>query len=253
VSARITGERVVTSRGGFNPSWQRHVACYALSEPFLPDGRIVDVGCGIGHSYRLLGPRETVGVDVDPESLAGQERETVVADMRELPFPDGSFDGAISVHSIEHVPDPERAVAEMRRVLKPGGVAAVATPNRLTFARADEIIDPYHYVEFDPRELERLLAPAFESVEVAGLFGSERHRAFVAREHEKLDRLLRRDPLRLRRLLPRRVRQGLYDWRLSRERADPDPEAEAIGVDDFSLGREDVERAFDLVAVCRRA
>ena len=120
MSPAVTGERVVTSEGGFNPTWQRHVAAYALCAPLLGPGRIVDVGCGVGHSYRLLAPRETVGVDVDARALDGQDRQTVVADMRDLPFADGEFDGAIAVHSIEHVPDPERALAEMARVLEPG-------------------------------------------------------------------------------------------------------------------------------------
>ena len=134
--------------------------------------------------------------------------------MRGLPFADREFDGAIAVHSIEHVPDPERALAEIARVLKPGATAVLVTPNRLTFARADEIIDPYHYVEYDPRELAALCERIFDEVELAGIFGSERYRALVAREHAKLDRLLRRDPLRLRRLVPRAARQRLYDWRL---------------------------------------
>jgi SAM-dependent methyltransferase len=248
----VTGERVVTSEGGFNPAWQRHVAAYALCERYLGSGRIADIGCGIGHSYRLLAPRETVGVDVEAAVLEGQSRETVAADMRRLPFADAEFDGAIAVHSIEHVPDPERGLAELARVLKPGASAVLVTPNRLTFGRADEIIDPYHYIEYDPSELARLCRPFFSVIELAGIFGSERYRAFVAREHARLDRLLRMDPLRLRRLLPRRLRQRLYDWRLTRERADPDAEAAAISVEDFILCARDLEKAHDLVAVCRR-
>ena len=248
----VTGERVVTASGGFNPTWQRHVAAYALCERFLGPGRIADIGCGIGHSYELLAPRETVGVDVDADVLAGQQRETVVSDMRRLPFADAEFDGVIAVHSIEHVPDPERALSEMARVLKPGACAVLVTPNRLTFARPDEIIDPYHYIEYDPAELRSLCGRVFGSVEVAGIFGSDRYRAIVAREHAKLDRLLGRDPLRLRRLVPRRARQRLYDWRLARERSDPDPGAAAIGVGDFTLADHGLENALDLVAACRR-
>jgi SAM-dependent methyltransferase len=250
LSAPVTGERVVTSRGGFNPTWQRHVAAYALCERFLGQGRIADVGCGVGHSYRLLAPRQTVGVDVDPGVLANQDRETVAADMRSLPFAAGELDGAIAVHSIEHVPDPALALAEIARVLKPGAAAVLVTPNRLTFARPDEIIDPYHYVEYDPGELASLCRRHFASVEMAGIFGSERYRAIVAREHAKLDRLLRLDPLRLRRLLPRRARQRLYDRRLSRERAAADPDAGSIGVADFTLRDERLDTALDLVAVC---
>ena len=147
---KVTGERVASPEGGFNPTWQRHVAAYMLSEPHLHDGRVLDLGCGVGHSFHLLAPRETVGVDIDAGALEGQERETVVADMRELPFADGSFPSVLSVQSLEHVPDPDRVIAEACRVLTDDGVAVFVTPNRLTLGRPDEIIDPYHYVEFDP-------------------------------------------------------------------------------------------------------
>ena len=249
----VTGERVFTSSEGFNPTWQRHVAGYALCERFLPSGRIVDLGCGVGHSYDRLAPRETVGVDLEPSALAGQARETVVADMRALPFADGELDGAIAVQSLEHVPDPERVLAEAARVLRPAGVAVFVTPNRLTFARPGEIIDPYHYVELDPSQLRVLCEQRFEAVELWGIFGSPRYSQLVDADHAKLERLLRRDPLRLRRLLPRRLRQRLYDRRLARERAGPDPRAAAIGVDDFELRAEGLEAAHDLVAVCRLA
>lgn len=250
---RLTGERVVTSRGGFNPTWQRHVAAYALAAELLPEGPVLDLGCGIGHSYRRLAPRPTVGVDVDPAALAGQARETHVADMRDLPLPGGRFASVLAVHSIEHVPDPDRALSEVARVLAPGGTAMLVTPNRLTFARPDEIVDPYHHVEFDPDELRRLCAARFEHVEVLGLFGSPRYLDLVREERERLDRLLGLDPLRARRAVPRRVRQRLYDLLLARARRGVDPRAAGIGVEDFEVRGSGVEEALDLVAVCRAA
>ena len=249
----VTGERVTTPAGGFNPTWQRHVAAYRLCAGLLPQGRTLDLGCGIGHSYEELAPRETVGVDIDSDALEGQDRETHAADMRELPFGDRAFDSVLSVQSIEHVPDPERVLAEVRRVLRPGGVAVFVTPNRLTFGRPDEIIDPYHYVEYSPPELERLCASWFPRAAVMGLFGSERYLELVAEQREKLDRLLRRDPLRLRRLVPRRARRRLYDRMLSRERASDDPRAAAITPGDFVLRDSGLDEALDLVAVCATA
>jgi SAM-dependent methyltransferase len=245
---RPTGERVVTSAGGFNPTWQRHVAAYALSARFLPPGRVLDLGCGVGHSFELLAPRETVGVDIDAESLRGQQRETHVADMRVLPFPDRSFASVLSVQSIEHVPDPERVVAEAARVLEPAGVAVFVTPNRLTFGRPDEIIDPYHYVEFDVGQLRRLLAASFRRIEVLGLFGSPRYMEHYDAERRHLDRLLARDPLRLRRLLSRRLRQRLYDWQLARARRGDNVSA-MVSLSDFRLETARTEEALDLVAV----
>jgi SAM-dependent methyltransferase len=248
----ITGERVTAPEGGFNPTFQRHVAAYKLCAPLLPSGRVLDLGCGVGHSFEELAPRETVGVDIDPGVLVGQERETHAADMRRLPFAPASFAAVISVQSIEHVPDPERALAEVVRVLEPGGRAVFVTPNRLTFGRPDEIIDPYHYIEYDAAELGSLCAPVFESVAVLGLFGSERYQSLVDAEHHELERLLRLDPLRLRALVPRRVRQRLYDHRLATSRQVARPGALEIGSEDFSLSADCLDVALDLVAICDR-
>src|SRR5206468_297598 len=191
---------------------------------------------------------------LDAAALAGQARETVVGDMRSLPFADASFASVLSVHSIEHVPDAAPVAAEVVRVLEPGGLAVFVTPNRFTFARPDEVIDPYHYVEYGPAELSTLLAPSFAEVEIHGLFGSAAYLELVAEQRAKLDRLLTCDPLRVRRFVPRRVRQRLYDLLLTRERASDDPRAELITPADFTFGSVRIAgEALDLVAVCRAA
>ena len=248
----ITGERVSLAQGGFNPTFQRHVAAYRLCAQLLPDGLVLDLGCGTGHSYRELAPRVSVGVDVEPSVLVGQQRETRVADMRRLPFSDDHFASVLSVQSLEHVPDPESVLAEVVRVLQSGGRAVFVTPNRLTFGRPDEVIDPYHYVEYDPAELRGLCAPFFARVEMLGLHGSARYLSIVDAERRELDRLLALDPLRLRRLVPRRMRQRLYDRRLRRDRVTPRPGALEIQADDFRLSGDQVEDALDLVAICDR-
>src|ERR1700693_3333984 len=132
----ITGERVSVADGGFNPTFQRHVAAYRLCAPLLPEGLVLDLGCGTGHSYRELAPRVSIGVDVEPSVLVGQRRETRVADMRSLPFPDDLFASVVSVQSLEHVPDPESVLAEVGRVLEAGGRGVFGTRTRLAFRRA---------------------------------------------------------------------------------------------------------------------
>jgi SAM-dependent methyltransferase len=252
--SRVTGERVSTPAGGFNPTWQRHVAAYRAADELLPpDSPVLDLGCGVGHSFDRLAPRETVGVDLDAGALAGQTRATVVADMRALPFPDGRFASVLSVQSIEHVPDAERVLAEVVRVLRPGGTALFVTPNRLTFGPPDEIVDPFHYREFDAAQLRELCAATFADVRVLGLAGSPAYLRLVAAERVTLDRLLAKDPLRLRRLVPRRARQALYDGLLNRARRDPDPAAAAITEDDFSVVEDGLDAVLDVLAVCRRS
>ena len=161
-----------------------------------------------------------------------------------------SFASVISVQSIEHVPDPELVVAEAARVLDPAGRAVFVTPNRLTFGPPGEIIDPYHYIEFDATELRALCGGSFGRVEVLGMHGSDRYNALVDAERRALERMLALDPLRLRRMVPRRARQRLYDWRLRRERNTPRPGALEIGPEDFTLSAERLEEALDLFAVC---
>ncbi len=77
------------------------------------------------------------GIDISEptvsEARAAFDREPLrgaVADVRELPFRDASFDAVYSMGTIEHVRDPERALQELARVLKPGGRAIVGVPNR---------------------------------------------------------------------------------------------------------------------------
>ena len=187
---KVTGERVSTTAGAFNPTFQRHRAAYRAAAEQIGPGRVLDLGCGTGHSVGELAPRESIGVDIDAASLDGQPRETVVADLRDTPFDDESFPSVVCIHAIEHVPDPDKVGAEAARVLEPGGVAVLVTPNRLTFARADEIVDPYHEVEMDQHEFRAAVDGAFAEVEMLGLFGSERYGQFVAREAKTLDRLL---------------------------------------------------------------
>ncbi len=247
----VTGERVTVPANGLNPTWQRHVAAYKLIADLLNSGRTLDLGCGVGHSFsRLRSP--SIGLDLDRAALRGQQRPTVSADMRTLPLRSGSFDAVASVQSIEHVPDAGRVVAEIHRILRPGGSAVIVTPNRLTFGRPDEVIDPYHFIEFSAAELRDLCAGRFEDVRILGIAGSERYLTLVAEEHRRMNRVLSMDVLRVRRAVPRVARQRLYDLALSTARRRRDPRADAIDVGDFRLTEDGVDACLDVVAVCRR-
>jgi ubiquinone/menaquinone biosynthesis C-methylase UbiE len=92
---------------------------------------VLEVGCGQGHLTRALAAQgvDIIGVDANPSA------SEIVADgmvrhmnAESLEFDDATFDVVISVHAIEHIPELETALAEMQRVLKPGGQAVFIYP-----------------------------------------------------------------------------------------------------------------------------
>jgi len=96
--------------------------------------RVLEVGCGAGLLLRdiglALGPHGlAAGVDVSADQIAAATRECagvpavkpMVCDIRALDYPDGVFDAAVAVQVIEYIDDAPGALAELRRVLKPGG------------------------------------------------------------------------------------------------------------------------------------
>jgi 2-polyprenyl-6-hydroxyphenyl methylase/3-demethylubiquinone-9 3-methyltransferase len=108
----------------------------ALSTQQAAQSTIVDVGAGLGH-FSSVGERHAalvVPVDIAPR-LVSRLREqfpaAMVASATDLPFLTGSVDFVVSSECIEHTPDPRRAVREMLRVLRPGGVLFLTTPNLL--------------------------------------------------------------------------------------------------------------------------
>ena len=116
--------------------WSRRVGDVFLDWIEAPaDLRWLDIGCGTGafteQVIRSCSPAAVVGVDPSAEQLAfargrgGLSRvELHVGDAQDLPFSDSSFDIAVMALVVHFVPDPAKAVAEMWRVLRPGGTAA---------------------------------------------------------------------------------------------------------------------------------
>ncbi|MBO3732190.1 class I SAM-dependent methyltransferase [Glycomyces niveus] len=94
-------------------------------------GRVLDVGCGNGrYTGRLresFPGAEVIGVDLAEGILAAVPEPTVVADVAELPFEDGSAEVVLAMHMLYHVPDIPAALDELQRVLAPDGVLFVST------------------------------------------------------------------------------------------------------------------------------
>jgi len=102
-------------------------------------GPILDVGCGVGHlgtAMTVVDRKdvELIGTDFQAELLAevgAGYLGLIQADVHHLPIRDGAFAGVIASNSLHHFPDPARAMSEIARVLRPGGVFVAYDPRFL--------------------------------------------------------------------------------------------------------------------------
>lgn len=102
-----------------------------VTRHFDPSARLLDVGCGTGWLAEHF--RDYTGVDGSPDAVsaaAARGRNVTLGNVDEpLPFPDASFDGVVLKDLLEHVADPVAVVAEVRRVLRPGGRVFASSPD----------------------------------------------------------------------------------------------------------------------------
>jgi SAM-dependent methyltransferase len=150
-----------------------------------PGDRVLDLGCGAGrHAFELYrrGADVTAFDQDEPELRKVEEMfaamraegqvpaaataRVVPGDALALPFPDGHFDQVVAAEILEHVPEDARAMAEIVRVLRPGGQTAVTVPRWWPERVCWALSDAYHQVDgghvriYTARELTRKLAEA---------------------------------------------------------------------------------------------
>jgi ubiquinone/menaquinone biosynthesis C-methylase UbiE len=139
------------------------------------NGLWLDLGCGTGWIHEVLQmkgyQRSLVGVDIAFEMLRYAKRKkmnAVLGDAENLPFDDNRFDGVLAKGVLHHLPDMKTAVAEIARVLRPGGIAVLADPNlsplralRYALKNRDMHFSPLHRA-LHPRDYARQIAPFLE-------------------------------------------------------------------------------------------
>jgi ubiquinone/menaquinone biosynthesis C-methylase UbiE len=118
------------------PRYDLHAVVPAFA-PFRPGDRVLDVGCGPGHALERLAARpepltlfgldRSVGMVCEASGRSAPGVQVVVGDVVRLPVRAAGVDVVLAMHMLYHASDPAAAVAELRRVLRPGGTAVVST------------------------------------------------------------------------------------------------------------------------------
>jgi ubiquinone/menaquinone biosynthesis C-methylase UbiE len=171
-TAEVFGDYAVSYRVRFAESLMRLVSAGK-------GDLVIDLACGPGTLALRFAPqvRRVYGLDLTPAMLSSARNtatkdgivnlDFTLGDAQNLPFPDRSLDIAVTSYSLHHVPDPERVVSEMARVVKPGGrvgiidIFASEDPKAAAVSnRIEKTRDPSHTRTLAKSELAQLLSDA---------------------------------------------------------------------------------------------
>jgi SAM-dependent methyltransferase len=236
----LTGERTLPDVPAENYWYRRHLAVYEWIAARVAGAVVLDMACGEGYGSEVLArsAARVVGVDGNPEAheharlrYPGPNLSFQWGAVETFGEPD-AFDAVVFLQTIEHVIDPSAVLGHFSRILKPGGVAYVSTPNVLKLAPAGQpkSDNPWHLREYRASEFGELCRGAFPQVELLGLFHARKLRAHEIALALGWDCLHKRTG----------ITDGFYG------RFTP-----AIATSDFALRPERLERALDFLAVCR--
>lgn len=155
-----------------------HLHRYLFSSQFVAGKAVIDLGSGEGYGSSILaGTADRVlGIEIDPLAV---EHARLNYQAPNLEFREGSvlkldglagasFDVAVCFEVIEHISDHDRLVSSVARLLRPGGIFVVSTPDREVYNASLGHVNPYHLKELDKDEFSTLLFKHFGHVTLFG-------------------------------------------------------------------------------------
>lgn len=156
----------------------QHMGRYLFARQYVSEKVVLDAACGTGYGTAMLAKkaRNVVGVDNSRDAILHgikNYQKTNVHFMQmdccQISFKDNSFDVVISFETLEHITNMNLFLKELQRVLKPGGVLLVSTPNRPLYAVYNKgRANIYHCLELDENEFRQLLSKYFAIEKIWG-------------------------------------------------------------------------------------
>lgn len=165
----FTGERYHPEIGG--NLLLEHVHRYLFACRFVQDRQVLDIACGEGFGANILArtARSVIGVDIDESAIRHAEDKYrlqhlsfLTGSVTAIPLAAASIDVVVSFETIEHVDAHDAMLAEIKRVLRPGGVLIMSTPDKAVYSDATGQNNPYHVKELYREEFAALIAAHFD-------------------------------------------------------------------------------------------
>jgi ubiquinone/menaquinone biosynthesis C-methylase UbiE len=170
-----TGERFVPWAKEAAVAYE-HLHRYIWAATLVKDKRVLDLASGEGYGSALLARQAShvCGVDIDDAAIrhastrySKANLQFVKGSITNVPIPENqSFDVIVCFEAIEHIEDHEALLSEVKRLLKPGGIFIVSTPNKEY--EDDEEENPFHVKELTFQEFDALLTGHFAHVNYLG-------------------------------------------------------------------------------------
>lgn len=241
-----------------NPIHQRLLRAYVLATNMV-QGDLLEVGCGEGRGIDWLLPHIKSYSAIDKIApvieVLKQKYPQATFHSGNIPplsvFNDNQFDSLISFQVIEHIEDDNQYLRELHRVLKPGGIALLTTPNRpMSLSR-----NPWHIREYTATELTNLAKKYFAEVTMKGIGGNQKVMEYYERNKASVNRLMRWDIFDLQHKLPASWLRVPYEFmnRLNRNKLKTASDALVAGIrqEDYVL-MDNADEALDLFLVAKK-
>lgn len=168
----FTGERYTPE--GVREIAYEHWHRYAFALGLAKGRRVLDAACGEGYGSAMLAQvaRDVVGVDLSDQAVAHARSRYGASNLRFergdatalTAFDAAQFDLIVSFETLEHVQEHERMLDGFARLLVPGGLLLISTPDKGTYTDASGQVNPHHVRELYRDEFEALLRPRFPHV-----------------------------------------------------------------------------------------
>lgn len=244
-----------------NVTYQRCQFAYEFAKPFISGKKVLDVGCGLAYGTVLMAEfaSKITGIDYDQQTIdenINRYKSVSTLEFKQtvlppLPFDDQSFDVVTAFQFIEHIKPRKEFIKDCIRVLKPGGILLVTTPNsKKSLAR-----NPFHVHEYTFEEMKKEVEAFTGNFELKGLNGNEKVNKYYSENGKFVKMILRFDVLKMHRWLPSAWLSKPYNWITSIMRnqlKDKVDQTTQINTSDFFLQNQSLDDCWDIYLIARK-